>query len=279
MTGPQVTVVLSGGGVKAAAHLGAVRALIEAGLHPTRYVGTSMGAVMAAALAAGGRPEEILDRARGIRRRDVARLSAAALVQGLFATALLHDEPLRQTIARLVPLERFDQMVLPLTVTAADLDTGEEVRFGTGGEAAPLMEALYASCALPLWYPPAELNGHRLADGGLRGPLPLSTAASFAADLVIAVDAGPGFDALPSAGRLAPPAFLKAHLDALGVMMAFATEMELDLWRLSPARPRLVYVRPAVERGATFAVGQFAHYETEGYQTTREVLMREGLDD
>ena len=279
MTGRRVTVVLSGGGVKAAAHLGAVRALTEAGLHPTRYVGTSMGAVMAAALAAGETPEEILERARGIRRRDVARLSAAALMQGVFATALLHDEPLRQTIARLVPLERFDQMVVPLTVTAADLDTGEEVRFGTGGEEAPLMEALYASCALPLWYPPAELNGHRLADGGLRGPLPLSAAATFEADLVIAVDAGPGFDALPSTGRMAPPAFLKAHLDALGVMMAFATEMELDLWRLSPARPRLVYVRPAVERGATFAVGQFAHYETEGYQTTREVLVREGLDD
>lgn len=279
MTGRRVTVVLSGGGVKAAAHLGAVRALTEAGLHPTRYVGTSMGAVMAAALAAGHRPEEILERARGIRRRDVARLSAAALMQGVFATALLHDEPLRQTIARLVPLERFDQLALPLTVTAADLDTGEEVRFGTGGEEAPLMEALYASCALPLWYPPAELNGHRLADGGLRGPLPLSTAAAFEADLVIAVDAGPGFDALPSSGRMAPPAFLKAHLDALGVMMAFATEMELDLWRLSPSRPRLVYVRPAVERGATFAVGQFARYETEGHQTTREVLVREGLDD
>ena len=279
MTGRRVTVVLSGGGVKAAAHLGAVRALTEAGLHPTRYVGTSMGAVMAAALAAGATPEAILERARGIRRRDVARLSAVALVQGVFAPALLHDEPLRQTIARLVPLERFDQMAVPLTVTAADLDTGEEVRFGIGGEEAPLMEALYASCALPLWYPPAQLNGHRLADGGLRGPLPLSTAAAFEADLVIAVDAGPGFDALPSTGRMAPPAFLKAHLDALGVMMAFATEMELDLWRLSPARPRLVYVRPAVERGATFAVGQFAHYETEGYQTTREVLVREGLDD
>ncbi|MEK6597565.1 MAG: patatin-like phospholipase family protein, partial [Gemmatimonadota bacterium] len=174
MTGRRVTVVLSGGGVKAAAHLGAVRALTEAGIHPTRYVGTSMGAVMAAALAAGATPEEILERARGIRRRDVARLSAAALVQGVFATALLHDEPLRQTIARLVPLKRFDQMSLPLTVTAADLDTGEEVRFGTGGEEAPLMEALYASCALPLWYPPAELNGRRLAEGGLRGPLPLS---------------------------------------------------------------------------------------------------------
>lgn len=274
----RVTAVLSGGGVKAAAHLGAVRALTEAGLRPTRFVGTSLGAVMAAGLAGGVAPSEILERASGIRRRDVARLSAAALVQGLFAPALLHDEPLRETIARLVGLERFDQMTLPLTVTAADLDTGEEVRFGDGGEDAPLLDALYASCALPLWYPPAEVNGHRLADGGLRGPLPLTVAAGFEADLVVAVDAGPGFDALPSSGRLAPPAFLKAHLDALGVMMAFATTMELDLWRLSPTRPRLVYIRPEVERGATFSVGQFAGYETKGYDATRTALIRERLD-
>lgn len=274
----RVTAVLSGGGVKAAAHLGAVRALTDAGLRPTRFVGTSMGAVMAAGLAGGIAPSEIVERARGIRRRDVARLSAAALVQGLFAPALLHDEPLRQTIARLVGLERFDQMTLPLTVTAADLDTGEEIRFGDGGEDAPLQDALYASCALPLWYPPAELNGHRLADGGLRGPLPLTVAAGFEADLVVAVDAGPGFDALPSSGRMAPPAFLKAHLDAMGVMMAFATTMELDLWRLSPTRPRLVYIRPEVERGATFSVGQFAGYEAKGYDATRAALLRERLD-
>lgn len=274
----RVTAVLSGGGVKAAAHLGAVRALRELGLQPTRFVGTSMGAVMAACLAGGLTPSEVLERARGIRRRDVARLSAAALVQGLFAPALLHDEPLRRTIASLVGLERFDQLALPLTVTAADLDTGEEIRFGEGGEDAPLLDALYASCALPLWYPPAEVNGRRLADGGLRGPLPLTAAAGFEADLVVAVDAGPGFDALPSTGRMAPPAFLKAHLDALGVMMAFATTLELDLWRLSLARPRLVYIRPEVERGATFSVGQFAGYETRGYDATRAVMLRERLD-
>lgn len=280
MTGfGQVTVVMSGGGVKAAAHLGAVRALGELGIRPARYVGTSMGAVIAATLAAGLRPAEVLERARGIRRRDVARLSAASLVQGLFATALLHDEPLRRTIAQLVPVDRFDQMRLPLTVTAADLDTGEEVRFGTGGEDAPLVDALYASCALPLWYPPGRVNGRRLADGGLRGPLPLTAAAAAPADLVVAVDAGPGFDALPATGRLAPPAFLKAHLDAIGVLMAFATTMELDLWRRSPSRPRLVYIRPTVERGATFAVGQFARYEAAGYDAARRVFAEEGLDD
>ncbi len=69
----RVTVVLSGGGAKATAHLGAIRALRGAGLEPARYVGTSMGAVVGAALAAGLTAEAVFERARGIRRRGVGR--------------------------------------------------------------------------------------------------------------------------------------------------------------------------------------------------------------
>lgn len=147
--------------------------------------------------------------------------------------------------------------------------------FGDGGEDAPLVDALYASCALPLWYPPIEINGHRLADGGLRGPLPLSPATLFPASRVIAIDAGPGFDALPSTGRLAPPAFIRAHSDASRILMANATELELDLWRLSPDRPPLMYVRPVVERTSTFSTADVARYDQAGYDATRQALKEE----
>ncbi len=266
------TIVLSGGGVKAAAHLGAMRALREAGVTPTRFLGTSMGAVMAAALASGLSPEEVIVRTRGIRRRDVARLSGAAIVQWVFAAALFQREPLQRTIARLVPAARFDQLKFPLTITATDVESGEEVIFGDGGEDAPLVDALYASCALPLWYPSIEINGRTLADGGLRGPLPLSAAIMFPASRVIAIDAGPGFDALPSTGRLAPPAFIRAHSNASRILMAHATELELDLWRLSPDRPPLMYVRPVVERTSTFSTEDVDRYDKAGYDATRNVL-------
>lgn len=270
MTG--VTAVLSGGGVKAAAHLGAVRALEAAGLRPGRYVGTSMGAVMGAALAAGLAPAEVVDRLRGFRRRDFARLSATGLMRGIFATALLQAEPLQRTLARILPVTEFGELSLPLTVTAADLDSGEQICFGDGGEHAPLLDALYASCALPLWYPPLERGGRRLADGGLRGVLPLRVAARFPADLIVAVDAGPGFDAVPATGRLAPPALVRMHNDSTNVLMSAATELELELWRRTPGRPRLVYVRPAVERGATFAVDHFERYESAGFEAARKAL-------
>jgi NTE family protein len=272
MTPPRITLVLSGGGMKATAHLGAVRALQEAGLTPTRYVGTSMGAVMGAGLAAGLTPEDVMERTRTLRRHDLVRLSAAALLQGYFATALLHPEPLQRTLARLIPVTSFDELKLPLTVTTTDLDTGQLVCFGDRGETAPLLDALYASCALPIWFPPGLIDGRRLADGGLRGPVPLSVAARFPADLVVAVDAGPGTDAVPRTGRLAPPPLVRIHGDAVGALMARTTELEVALWRASEERPRLIYVRPIAERGMTFAVQDAGRYEEAGYSATREAL-------
>lgn len=271
MTG-RVTVVLSGGGAKATAHLGAVRALREAGIEPTRYVGTSMGAVLGAALAAGLTAEAVFERARGIRRRDVARLSAASLVQGLFAASLLQPEPLVRTIERFIPVASFASLRIPLTVTAVDLDTGELVLFGDGGLDVPVLTAVTASTALPLWFPPFAWEGRRLADGGFRGVLPLAAAARFDADLVVAVDAGPGLDSVPTEGRLAPPALVRTHNDVVGVLMATNTELDLANWRLTPGRPPLLYVRPTVEKGATFAVQDMAHYEEAGYEATVAAL-------
>jgi NTE family protein len=268
----RVTVVLSGGGAKATAHLGAARALREAGLEPTRYIGTSMGAVIGAMLAAGLTPEAVLERARGVRRHDVARLSAASLVQGLFASSLLHPEPLQRTLARLVPVTAFDQLRLPLTVTAADLDSGELICFGDGGVDAPIITALSASCALPLWFPPEPWEGRRLVDGGLRGVVPLSVAARFETDLVVAIDIGPGFDAVPTTGKLAPPPLIRMHNDSTNVLMSANTELELALWRATPGRPPLLYVRPPVERGATFAIHHGERYAEAGYLATQEAL-------
>jgi NTE family protein len=267
-----ITVVLSGGGAKATAHIGAIRALRASGLEPTRYIGTSMGGVVGAALAAGLTAEAVLERARSIRRHDVARLSAASLAKGLFATSLLHGEPLQRTIERFVPVASFASLRLPLTVTTADLDSGELVTFGDGGADAPLVTALCASCALPLWFPPVVWEGRRLADGGLRGVLPLQVAARFPTDLVVAIDAGPGLDSVPTEGRLAPPPLIRTHNDAVGVLMSMNTELELANWRLSTDRPPLLYVRPIVAKGATFALHEMERYEEAGYRATMDAL-------
>jgi NTE family protein len=269
--------VLSGGGAKTAAHLGACRALKEAGFEPTWYVATSMGAVVAAGLASGVGSDELLERMTNAGPRGIVR-DPLTLVAGLFLRSLLKPAPLRTAIEAMVPARRFVELTVPLTVTAVDLDTGELVLFGSGATDAPLVDALCASCALPLYYPPVLLNGRRFGDGGLRAVVPLEPAAGLEVELVLAVDVGPGFDTPPATEGSRIPPLLRAHDDAVGILMAANTESQLALWRADATRPPLVYVRPKVERNSTFKVDRVREYANEGRRATREALERWGRD-
>jgi NTE family protein len=271
----RVVAALSGGGAKAAAHVGAIRALTESGLSAERYTGTSMGAVIAAGFCAGLNAGEVLDRlveagAKGVARRLLAPLG------GIFIQGLMRPEPLRRAIEGYLPAASFGELKVPLTVTAVDLDSGELVLFGHGGEDVPLVDALMASCALPVFFPAVEIGGRRLADGGLRGVVPLEPARSGDPDLVLAVDIGPGFDELATAPS-PYPSLVRAHNDATGILMAANSALELELWRSDPSRPRLVYVRPNVEKNATFRMDLARRYADEGYRATRTALNEAGL--
>jgi NTE family protein len=266
-------VVLSGGGAKTAAHLGACRALREAGFEPAWYVATSMGAVVAAGLACGIGNDEMLERMAEAGTRGVIR-DPLAPIAGLFLRSLLKPAPLRAAIEAIVPARRFSDLTVPLTVTAVDLDTGELVLFGMGAATAPLIDVLCASCALPLYYPPVVLDGRRYGDGGLRAVVPLEPAAELEVELVLAVDVGPGFEVSPAIDRARIPPLVRAHDDALAIMMAANTESQLAIWRADPARRPLVYVRPRVERHATFRVDRIREYAAEGRRATREALER-----
>jgi NTE family protein len=292
----KVVLVLSGGGAKALAHAGAFRALEQASLVPSHIVATSMGAVIGAALGAGVPFDQVRRRAMGIRRRDVAPFDPLVLLLGLFARSLFPASALRKAIARIVPKTRFEYLRIPLTVTATDLDTGELLllggreRRGHGaaddrrGRDIELEDALYASCALPLYFPPLEADGRRLGDGGLRAVLPLAPALELErdADLFVAVDVGPGFDERdPSTNGDQPqppdapvpakiPRVVRTHGEAMRIMMAEQTQRALADW--PKAAPRLVYVRAVAEREATFAVDRVQEYVEMGYQATRKAL-------
>ena len=289
----RVVLVLSGGGAKALAHAGAFRALEQAELVPSHIIATSMGAVVGAALGAGMPFDQVRRRAMGIRRKDVAPFDPLVLIMGLFARSLFPASALRRAIARIVPKTRFEYLQIPLTVTATDLDSGELVllggpdRRGTDmdrpGRDIELSDALYASCALPLYFPPLEADGRRLGDGGLRAVLPLAPALSLEpnADLFVAVHVGPGFDERPMTNGDEPqppdapvpariPRVIRTHGEAMRIMMAEQAEHAVADWPKDA--PRLVYVRAVAEREATFAVDRVQEYVEMGYQATKKAL-------
>lgn len=274
MTTRDVTVVLSGGGAKAAAHIGAVRALAESGMTPVRFVATSMGAVIAAGLASGVPGDELLRRLIEVGARGIVR-DTFAIFRGLFALSLLRPGPFREAIAALVPARRFADLKVPLTVPVTDLDSGELLLFGAGGRDAPLLDVLAATTALPLYYPPVQLEGRRCGDGGLRGVLPIEAAVRLGNEPIVAVDVGPGFEAAAGAEPPAAPALLRAHDEAVGTLMAAHTQEQLARWRAEAGRPPLIYVRPTIERYATFRVDRMQGYAEQGYRAARDALARQ----
>ena len=184
--------VLSGGGAKAAAHCGAVRALRERGIEPSRYVATSMGAVVAAALAAGAEPDTVV---RALMNEAPAGHPCHIRWppwRGSICEGLVRPRPFRDAVGRIIGVRRFADLKVPLTVTAVDVEKLELVVFGHGGIDAPLLDVLAATCALPPYFPAVSLGGRMLRDGGLMGHLPLSVVGETGGQPVIAVDVGPG---------------------------------------------------------------------------------------
>jgi NTE family protein len=263
--------VLGGGGAKTAAHLGAARALREARITPLRWIGTSMGSVIAAALATGEDPDAILERVVAIRRRDAAPLDWTAILRGIWAPALLKSAPMRRVIGRIVKAGTFGELATPCTITAVEVLTGKEVAFGTDGEDAPLVDALAAACALPPYFLPVTVNGRAFYDGGLRSAVPIERAAGIDCTCVVAIHTAPGFDET-GPDVAVPPPLIRGSDTAIGWLMAGTVELQRKQWDLTPGRPPLVWLRPISDRGALFAADRTAHYADLGYRAMMQAL-------
>ena len=270
-----VVAVYGGGGAKAAAHLGAERALREQGLAPAGYVGCSLGAVVAAALALGWEPAAVEQRMVELGRRRIAVVDPLIFLLGIKRRSLLKPSPLRAAFDALFGGARFSNMIRPLTVAVTDLDSGDLVLFGAHGKDAPLVDVLVATCALPLYFPPVIIGGRRYVDGGIRSVLPIESALLFAPDRVVAVDVGPGFDEAPATGGATLPALIEINQSSIGIAMAQGTLDRLEIWKLTPGRPPLTYVRPRVEKNATFATDKLRAYAEEGYRATMVAISQQ----
>ena len=268
-----VAVVLSGGGAKTAAHLGAVRALAEAGLAPARYVATSMGAVVAAGLAAGIAHDGAAGAAGGGRAAAGSCGSRWRRWPGCSRARCSGRRRSGARSRRWCPPAASPSSRVPLTVAVADLDTRRAgaVRRGRRRRAAGrrALRHLRAAALLPArdaGRPPLRRRRaprRAAARGGGRGS-PWSRSSRWTS--------GPGSISPPGAAA-ARAALVRAHDEAVGIADGGAhRRAQLAAWRADPARPPLTYVRPRVERNATFQVDRMRRYAEDGYQAARAAL-------
>jgi NTE family protein len=168
--------VLSGGANLGSLHVGMLQALLERDIKPDVIVGTSIGAVNAAALAADPSLETV-ERLRELwcqaRARDIFPFNPVANARALFREgALFSNHGWRRFIESRKQYENIEEAAVPLRITATDYDEGRSVVFDSG----PVTEAVLASTALPGLFPPHKVDGRYYLDGSISEQLPLKVA-------------------------------------------------------------------------------------------------------
>ncbi len=184
---------LGGGGARGLAHIAVLEALDETGVKPIAIAGTSIGALVGAAYAAGMRGKDIRrhviafahNPGETTRRLLAARAGTLAdLFSGAFgqATQMNAEKFCAQFLPDAIPPD-FAALQIPLTVVATDLYRRQETAFSSGA----LMPALAASIAIPGLFRPVSIDGRILVDGGASDPLPFGYLRGIA-DIIVAVD-------------------------------------------------------------------------------------------
>ena len=192
----RLALVLGGGGARGAMQVGALRALLEAGLKPDLLVGTSIGAINAAVLALWGvnlAGIEKLERAYEL--MEQSKLLDPRLLQFAWNAVSRRDNHRGSRAAReiliaegVTPDLRFGQIQgVRLATVAADLHTGEPIIYGLDPEQS-VVEGVMASIAIPPWFAPIESDGRYVVDGGALSNLPIQPALALGATEIIALD-------------------------------------------------------------------------------------------
>jgi len=221
VAGGTVGMALGSGGAYGYAHVGVLRALLEARVPVDLVAGTSMGAIVGAMLAAG----VPVDMMAAFAETAAARYGRIVLRDlDLRGPALLRGSEVVRVLSEVHALAAatFDTLEIPFVAVAMDIDSGDEVLLGDGA----VLEGIRPSFAMPGIFPPYPWGGHMLVDGAMANPVPVDRVRAMGADFVIAaqpipplapVDRSPGL--LRRVARLVPGVRLGDAFEALDVTM------------------------------------------------------------
>ena len=217
--------VLRGGASFGAAQVGMARALMEAGHHPDVLYGTSAGALNAAWLAADPTLDGVASLARlwtSVRRRDVFPIRPEMVLAGLagLRDSLFSSSALTKWVRSTAALRRLEDGVLPLTVVATDLESGEEVLMESG----PAVPALVASSAMPGIFPPVRIGPRWLVDGSVASDTPIGPAVRAGAGRVWVLPS------VPSVTMARPRTAIDVMLRSVAISLARYTASTATTW-------------------------------------------------
>jgi len=183
----KIGLALGSGSARGIAHIGVLKALEELGVNIAFIAGSSMGAFVGAAYAAGQSIEQLEANTERTTWQDTAKMFIPSFSKG----GLVKGKRISGFILERVGVEDFNELVIPLAIDTTDLETGEKFTITSGD----LTAAIRASMAVPTVLTPKIIDGRILVDGGLVSPVPIQTVRDMGADLIIAVDVMPPLEA------------------------------------------------------------------------------------
>ncbi|WP_026566352.1 patatin-like phospholipase family protein [Bacillus sp. UNC41MFS5] len=177
MEHPKIGLALGSGGARGFAHLGVIKALIDAGIPIHLIAGSSMGALVASFYGAGIDMDRLYKLSTAFKRKYFLDFTVPKM-------GFISGKKVKEFIKVFTHGKNIEELSIPIGIVATDLLTGEKVVFKTGSVA----DAVRASISIPGIFVPEKYNGRILVDGGVSDRVPVSVAKEMGADIVIAVD-------------------------------------------------------------------------------------------
>ena len=208
---PAIGVALGGGFARGIAHIGVLKVLEEENIPVRVIAGTSVGALIGACYCSGLSVSEMEDVARNTRFTTFARWT-------LSRCGFASNDRMISFLTRTLKCKTFEDLRIPLGITATDFNTGEGVVFHSGS----IIDPVRASCAYPGMFLPVQIRGRYLVDGMLSHPVPSRPLREMGADRVIAVHLK---------GTWSNGGAPRHLFDVIGQSFAIAQDAMSSLWR------------------------------------------------
>ena len=208
---PTIGVALGGGFARGMAHIGVLKVLEEEGIPISIVAGTSVGALIGAAYCSGLSIEDLEKVARSVRFTTFARWTVSRY-------GFASNDRMVTFLTRTLRVKTFEELRIPLGVTATDFNSGEGVVFHSGS----IIDPVRASCAYPGMFLPVNIRGRWLVDGMLSHPVPTRPLREMGAERVLAVHLR---------GQWTKDGAPRHLFDVIGQSFAIAQDMMSHLWR------------------------------------------------
>ncbi len=257
MNKQKIALVLSTGGARGIAHIGAIEELERNGFEISSVAGCSMGALIGAAYACG-RLQACKELLLGLDKRKMFGLADVTLARDGF----LKGERVMQALSKILPDIAIEELPIPFSAVATDILTEQEVVIDSGR----LYDAVRASISIPTVFRPFKYQGRTLTDGGMINPIPLDRVARTEGDILVGVMVSmlPAFETpQPSTGSL----------NQFQMLTQSSTIMIQKIARLSIEhyRPDLLITIPC-RQYSIFQFHQSKHIIEEGVRMSRKAI-------